>query len=172
MEQFQKIIDRYTETLKGVQAGRAEPSLIEKINVDVYGQQTPLNQVATISVPEPALFVCQPWDQNNIGALEKALNDAEISLSVSSDGGVVRAKLPELTAERREELVKLVSQKKEEARIEIRQTRENLIKDLKKGDLSEDDINKQQTDIDDAVTKSNDEVDLITKNKEEALRQV
>lgn len=171
-DNFQKIIARYSETLKGIQAGRAEPSLIENIVIDVYGQKMPLKQAATISVPEPRLFMCQVWDQNNLAAIEKALNEANLGLSVSSDGNVIRAVLPELTAERREELVKLVNQKKEAARIEVRQARETVIKDFKNQNLSEDEIEQQKTVLDKQVAEANDHIDKITAEKEEALRKV
>jgi ribosome recycling factor len=127
----------------GIRTGRASTALVERINVDYYGTQTPLNQVAGISTPDAHLIVIQPWDRSVLSAIEKAITKSDIGLVPNVDGTVVRLNVPPLTEERRREMVKQVRRRTEEARVEVRNHRREAADQLKKalrdGDLSEDD---------------------------------
>ena len=118
--------------LQGVRTGRASTSLVERIVVDYYGTQTPLNQLAGISVPEPHQIVIQPWDRGVLGAIEKAITKSDIGLMPNVDGTVVRLNIPPLTEERRKDLVRVVHKRMEEARVEIRNLRREAADALKK----------------------------------------
>ena len=117
---------------QGIRTGRASTSLVERIHIDYYGTQTPLNQLAGISVPEPHQIVIQPWDRSVLGAIEKAIIRSDIGLTPSVDATVVRLNVPPLTEERRRELVRLVHRRMEEARVEIRNLRRDAADQLKR----------------------------------------
>jgi ribosome recycling factor len=145
--------DRMKKTLAGLKegfaslrTGRASAALFDKIRVDYYGNKSPLNQVANISIPEARLIVIQPWDKNLIGEIEKAIRSSELSLNPSNDGKVIRISIPPLTEERRKELVKLAKAQAEQSRVSVRNTRrdgnEELKKLLKDGDITEDEETK------------------------------
>jgi ribosome recycling factor len=159
--------------LKRVRTGRASLSLLDGIRVDYYGTQTPLNQMASLSVPESRLIVIQPWDVSVIKEIEKAILKSDLGLTPSSDGKLIRISIPPLTEERRKELVKVVSKMCEEHKIATRNIRRDaneLLKGFKKdGDIAEDDAFKAQ----DQVQKITDEyigkIDEIYKNKEKEI---
>jgi len=159
--------------LKRVRTGRASLSLLDGIRVDYYGTQTPLNQMASLSVPESRLIVIQPWDVSAIKEIEKAILKSDLGLTPSSDGKLIRISIPPLTEERRKELVKVVSKMCEEHKIATRNIRRDaneLLKGFKKdGDIAEDDAFKAQ----DQVQKITDEyigkIDEIYKNKEKEI---
>lgn len=132
---------------QGVRTGRASTALVERITVDYYGTQTPLNQLAGISVPEPHQIVIQPWDRGVLGAIEKAITKSEIGLMPNVDGTVVRLNIPPLTEERRKDLVKVVHRRMEEAKVEIRNIRRDAADHIKKeerdGSVSADDVHRE-----------------------------
>jgi ribosome recycling factor len=127
-----RAVDAMERDFQGVRTGRASTQLVERILVDYYGTQTPLNQLAGISVPEPHQIVIQPWDRGVLGAIEKAITKSDIGLMPNVDGTVVRLNIPPLTEERRKELVKVVHKRMEEARVEIRNLRRDAADHLKK----------------------------------------
>jgi ribosome recycling factor len=127
-----RAVDAMERDFQGFRTGRASTSLVERITVDYYGTQTPLNQLAGISVPEPHQIVIQPWDRGVLGAIEKAITKSDIGLMPNVDGAVVRLNIPPLTEERRKDLVKGVHKRMEEARVEIRNIRRDVADHLKK----------------------------------------
>jgi ribosome recycling factor len=162
--------------LQGVRTGRASTSLVERIVVDYYGTQTPLNQLAGISVPEMHQIVIQPWDRSVLGAIEKAITKSDIGLTPNVDGTVVRLNIPPLTEERRRDLVRVVHKRMEEARVEIRNLRREAADHLKReerdGELGTDEAHRQH----DALQKTTDrhiaEVDRLGLAKEQEVLEV
>jgi ribosome recycling factor len=141
-ERMKKTVSNLKEGYGSLRTGRASASLFDKIKVDYYGDKSPLNQVANISVPEARLIVIQPWDKGLIGEIEKAIRSSELSLNPSNDGKVIRITIPPLTEERRKELVKIAKNQAEQSRVAVRNIRrdgnEELKKQLKEGNLTED----------------------------------
>ena len=144
---MQRAVDAMERDFSGIRTGRASTALVERITVDYYGTQTPLNQVAGISTPDPHLIVIQPWDRSVLSAIEKAITKSDIGLVPNVDGTVVRLNVPPLTEERRREMVKQVRRRTEEARVEVRNHRreaaDQLKKGLRDGDLSEDEERRE-----------------------------
>jgi ribosome recycling factor len=142
-----RAVDAMERDFQGIRTGRASTALVERIHVDYYGTQTPLNQLAGISVPEPHQIVIQPWDRAVLGAIEKAITKSDIGLMPNVDGTVVRLNIPPLTEERRKELVKVVHRRMEEARVEIRNLRRDAADHLKKeerdGEVGSDESHRQ-----------------------------
>ncbi len=170
---MQKSIDALENELKRIRTGRASLSLMDGIRVDYYGTQTPLNQMASLAVPESRLITIQPWDVSVIKDIEKAILKSDLGLTPSNDGKLIRISIPPLTEERRKQLVKAVYKKGEEHRVAVRNQRRDaneLLKGLKKdGEISEDDAFKAQ----DQIQKITDEyiklVDEVCKNKEKEI---
>jgi ribosome recycling factor len=133
-QKMARAVDAMERDFQGVRTGRASTALVERITVDYYGTQTPLNQLAGISVPEPHQIVIQPWDRGVLGAIEKAITKSDIGITPNVDGTVVRLNIPPLTEERRKDLVKIVHKRMEEARVEIRNIRRDANDHLKKED--------------------------------------
>ena len=133
-QKMARAVEAMERDFQGVRTGRASTALVERITVDYYGTQTPLNQLAGISVPEPHQIVIQPWDRGVLGAIEKAITKSDIGLTPNVDGTVVRLNIPPLTEERRKDLVKIVHKRMEEARVEIRNIRRDANDHLKKED--------------------------------------
>ncbi len=144
-------VDSLKSDLSGLRTGRANTALLDPITVTVYGSQMPLNQVATVSAPEPRLLSVQVWDKNNIGPVEKAIRSAGLGLNPINDGNNIRLPIPDLTEERRKELAKLASKYAEAARIAIRNVRrdgmEMLKADENKKEISEDDRKRLETEV-------------------------
>jgi ribosome recycling factor len=144
---MQRAVDAMERDFAGIRTGRASTALVERITVDYYGTQTPLNQVAGISTPDPHLIVIQPWDRSVLSAIEKAITRSDIGLVPNVDGTVVRLNVPPLTEERRRDMVKQVRRRTEEARVEVRNHRREAADQLKKalrdGDLSEDEERRE-----------------------------
>jgi ribosome recycling factor len=153
-----------------VRAGKASPAILDPIRVDYYGTPTPLNQVANLSCPEPRLILIQPWERKLISAIEKAIQNSDLNLNPSNDGMVVRVPLPELSEERRKELVKQVHKLAEEGRVAVRNVRrdanEHLKKALKGGDISEDDEKRAEKDVQELTDSHIKKIDDLTKLKE------
>jgi len=171
-----KTLDQLRQELTAVRTGRASLHLLDGVRVDYYGTQTPLNQVATLSVPEARLIMVKPWEKNMIPVIEKAIRDANLGVNPMSDKDLVRVPIPALTEERRKEIVKQVRHKGEEHKIAVRNERRDA-KELvevaeKDGDISEDEakkaLEKVQKETDDGVKK----VDEIVAAKEKEVMQV
>lgn len=172
-DRMEKSIIALQNELKRIRTGRATTSLLDGIRVDYYGTLTPLNQMATLSVPESRLIVIQPWDVSVVKEVEKAIQKSDLGLTPSSDGKVIRISIPPLTEERRKELVKLVNKTCEEYKVSVRNIRRDsneLVKGLKKeGDVSEDEAFKAQDEIQSITDKHIDRVDSIYKEKEKEI---
>jgi len=175
-DRMQKSIAALQRDFTGIRTGRANPAMFDGITVDVYGSGMPINQVATISVPEPRLVVIQPWDAGNLGEIEKAILKSDLSLNPSNDGNLIRIQIPDLTEERRQEYVKLAKQKAEECRVAIRNVRRDgndMIKSLEKDkDISEDESKTSQADIQKFTDQYVDEVQKLTDNKEKEILSI
>lgn len=173
---MEKSVEVFKRDLSTLRAGRAVPSLLDRINVNYYNTPTPLNQLATISAPEPRLLVIQAWDKNVIGEIEKAILKSDLGLNPQSDGNIIRLAIPQLTEERRKELVKTIRKKAEEARVAIRNIRReanDLLKTQeKKGDISEDDLRTSQGEIQDLTDKQIKAVDEVLTLKEKEIMEV
>ena len=171
-----RAVEAMQRDFQGVRTGRASTSLVERIHVDYYGTETPLNQLAGISVPEPHQIVIQPWDRSVLGSIEKAIIKSDIGLTPNVDGTVVRLNIPALTEERRRELVRVVHKRMEEARVEIRNLRRDAADSLKKeerdGAVGADEGRRQL----DLLQKTTDrfiaEVDRLGEVKEQEVLEV
>ena len=131
-DRMDKAVEALRKELATIRTGRAHPGLIEHLRVDYYGAPTPLNQLATINVPEPRLLVIQPWDRQSLGAIEKAIQKSDLGLNPMNDGNVIRLAIPQLTEERRKELVKVVHKKVEEGRVAVRNVRRDRHDELRR----------------------------------------
>ena len=175
-QRMNKVIEYMQGEYAGLRAGRANPALVEKIMVDYYGSPTPLNQTANISCPEPRLIVIQPWDKSLVPAIEKAILKSDLGINPNSDGVVIRLAIPQLTEERRKELVKTCSKKAEEARVGIRNVRRDLndeIKAVEKAkECSEDESKKALDDAQKLTDKLIKRVDEIFAKKEKEIMEV
>jgi len=159
-----------------VRTGRAATSLVERISVEYYGTMTPLNQLASISVPEPHQIVIQPWDRGVLGAIDKAIQRSDIGLMPNVDGTLVRLNIPPLTEERRKDLAKVVHKRAEGARVDIRNHRrdgtEELRKQEKDGSLGTDEARREQDRIDKLTHHWIDQVDRMARAKEQEIMEV
>jgi len=139
------------DDLNRIRTGRASPALVEKLNIEYYGQPTPLNQLASINVPEPRLLVITPYDKSQIGVIEKAIMASDLGVTPSNDGNVIRLPFPALTEERRNELVKVAHHRAEEGRVAVRNVRRHSKDELEKlqkdGKISEDDLKRAEKDL-------------------------
>ena len=175
-EKMGKTISVYKEELQSIRAGRANPSLLDKITVDYYGQMSPLKQIGSVSAPEPRLLVIQPWDAKLIPAIEKEILKSELGLNPSNDGKIIRLIIPQLTEERRKDLIKVVKKNGENAKVAIRNTRRDTIEKIKKmeknKEISEDDRKVAEEELQKTTDKYIDQVDAVTKKKEEELMEI
>lgn len=175
-KKMKRTIEIYKEELMGIRAGRANPALLDKINVESYGVMTPLNQVSSISAPEPRLLVIQPWDPNIIPEIEKAILKSDLGLNPSNDGKIIRLPIPQLTEERRKELAKIVGKNAEEAKVAIRNTRREAndkIKKMEKNkEISEDEQRLAEEEVQNITDKYIREIDELTEKKEEELMEL
>jgi ribosome recycling factor len=162
--------------LGGLRTGRASASLVEPIHVDAYGQSMPLNQVASISIPEPRMISIQVWDRSMVSAVEKAIRDSNLGLSPNTEGQTLRIRIPELNEQRRKELVKVAHKYAEEARVAVRHVRRDgidlLKKLLKDKAISEDDEKRHENEVQKATDKAVNEIDQSLAVKEKEIMQV
>ncbi len=173
---MEKGINAYNERLAEVRAGRANPAILNKVKIDYYGTQTPINQVAGISVPEARLIVIQPWDASILKDIERAILTADIGINPNNDGKVIRLAFPELTEERRKEIVKEVKKMAEEAKVGIRAIRRDGIEEAKKeqkdGEMTEDELKHAEEEIQKLTDKAIEEIDKILENKEKEVMSI
>jgi ribosome recycling factor len=171
-----RAIEAMEREFQAVRTGRASTALVERLHVDYYGTQTPLNQIAGISVPEAHTIVIQPWDRSVLGAIEKAIQRSDIGLMPNTDGTVVRLNIPPLTEERRRDIVKVVHKRMEEAKVEIRNHRRDAADDIKKrerdGDLGADEARRELDHLQRTTDRWIDEVDRLGKAKEQEILEV
>lgn len=175
-EKMDKTISVLSENLAEVRAGRANPAILNKIMVDYYGVPTPINQVAGISVPEARLIVIQPWDASILKEIEKEILKAEIGINPNNDGKVIRLSFPELTEERRKELVKDIRKMGEEAKVSVRSVRRegmDLAKaEQKEGTMTEDELKGAEDKIQKLTDNKVAEIDKVIENKEKEIMSV
>lgn len=171
-----RALDALERELSAIRTGRAATALVERIGVEYYGTSTPLNQLASISVPEAHSIVIQPWDRSALGAIEKAILKSEVGLTPNNDGTSVRLNIPPLTEDRRRDLVKLVHRRMEEARVEIRNHRRDLADEIKKserdGDIGADDSRRELEALQKVTDRWIAEVDRVGKHKEQEIMEV
>ncbi len=175
-ERMEKAIGAYQRELATVRAGRANPSLLDKVTVEYYGAQTPLNQIASITVPEARMLVITPYDKTALGDIEKAIQKADLGVTPSNDGNIIRITIPALTEERRKELAKLVKKYSEDAKVAVRNIRRDANDDLKKleknGEMTEDELRSSTEDVQKLTDEYVSKIDEITKDKEKEIMEV
>jgi ribosome recycling factor len=175
-ERMKKTLANLKDGFSTLRTGRASAAIFDKIRVDAYGEKTPVNQVANISVPEARLIVIQPWDKALITEIEKAIRTSELSLNPSNDGKVIRINIPPLTEERRKELVKVAKSNAEQSRVAVRNIRrdgnEELKKLLKDGKITEDDEGKSVEELQKLTDSYIGKVNQILEEKEKEIMEV
>ncbi|MDR0300991.1 MAG: ribosome recycling factor [Treponema sp.] len=174
-ERMKKTVASLKEGFASLRTGRASAALFDRLRVDCYGEKSPLNQVANISVPEARLIVIQPWDKNLIGEIEKAIRSSELSLNPSNDGKVIRISVPPLTEERRKELVKVAKSQAEQSRVSIRNIRRDgndELKKLKSTSITEDDETKGAAELQKLTDAYIAQVNQVLEEKEKEIMEV
>ena len=175
-EKMQKAIESLQERLSEVRAGRANPAILNKVKIDYYGTPTPINQVAGISVPEARMIMIQPWDVSILKEIEKAILASEIGINPNNDGKVIRLVFPELTEERRKELVKEIRKYAEDAKVAVRNVRRDGMDKAKAmqkdGEMTEDELKAAETEIQKITDKNVEEVDKIIAAKETEIMSI
>lgn len=172
-DHMRKAVDSTKRELATIRSGKATTSLLDTIRVEAYGQQMPLNQVASLSAPEPRLLTVQPWDKGLIGAVEKAIQTSDLGLNPANDGTIIRVPLPPLTEERRKELVRVVRKLAEEGRISVRHSRTEAIAAIKKVEhVSDDEKHHSEKDIQKLHDEHIAEIEKLIAAKEEEIMEV
>lgn len=175
-EKMKKSVSVFVENLGSIRAGRANPKILNNIQVEYYGTSTPITQVASISVPEARLIVVQPWDKSILGEIEKAIQKADLGINPINDGNVIRLNFPELNEERRKEIVKEIKTLTEEAKVSIRNIRRDsmeLVKDLeKKSEISEDELKVAENEVQKLTDKYNKEIDNEFDKKQKEILSI
>ncbi len=175
-DKMKKAVEATRREFNTIRTGRASPAILDRVQVDAYGTHMPLNQVATISVPEPRLLVISPWDKATIGAIERAIMKSDVGITPSNDGVVIRLSIPSLTEERRRDLTKMVHKKAEEGKVAIRNNRREANEELKKlrkaSEISEDDEKRAEERVQKVTDKYITEVDRLQQHKEQEVLEV
>jgi ribosome recycling factor len=173
---MQGAVQTLRQELGGLRTGRATTSLLEPLEIEAYGQRMPINQVATLSVPEARMLSVQVWDKSMVSAVEKAIRDSNLGLSPTTEGTTLRIRIPELNEQRRKEMVKIAHRYTEEAKVAVRHVRRDGIDTLKKllkdKDISEDDDKRLQADVQKVTDQFVSEIDQTLANKEKEIMQV
>ena len=175
-EKMDKTISVFKENLAEIRAGRANPAILNKISVDYYGVSTPINQVAGISVPEPRMILIQPWDASLLKEIEKEILKSDIGINPNNDGKSIRLTFPELNEERRKEIVKDIRKLAEEAKVAVRSIRRDAIDEAKeaqkKSEITEDDLKKEEDQIQKLTDKKVQEIDTLLEAKEKEIMNI
>jgi ribosome recycling factor len=173
---MKKTIEVVKKEFASLRAGRATPALLDKIMVNYYGTPTPVNQLANISVPEARLLVVQPWDKSSLPEIERAIMKSDLGITPANDGTVIRLAIPQLTQERRVDLMKVIKKKAEEGRVAIRNIRRDVNEHLKayqkEGKISEDELKRSQDDVQKMTDRLIKEIDGLLTVKEQEIMQV
>ena len=171
-----KAIEALRRELATIRTGRAQPALVEHLRVDYYGTPTPLNQLASIAAPEARLLTIQPWDKGSMGAIERAIQMSDLGLNPTNDGNIIRLVIPQLTEERRKELVKVVHRKVEEGRVAVRNVRRDRLEELRRlqrdKEVSEDEERRAQDQLQKLTNRFVAEADQVGREKEQELLEV
>jgi ribosome recycling factor len=175
-ERMAKSVEAIRGEFGTVRTGRASPALLDRVSVDYYGAQAPLKQLATVSAPEPRLLSVQPYDKNSIKAIEKAILESDVGLTPNNDGSIIRLQIPELTEERRKELVKVVHGICEKGRVAVRNHRRDIMHDLRElkgeGEVGSDDEHRAEQELQKLTDEKVSELDALLKNKEAEILEV
>lgn len=175
-EKMEKAVNVAKHDMSTIRTGRATPAMFEGLTVDYYGAPTPLNQMASINVPEARMATIKPYDASQLGAIEKAIRDSDLGVNPGNDGQLIRVVLPQLTEERRKEMGKVARSKGEDAKVAIRNVRRTakdaLEKIKKDGDAGEDDVDRAEKELDQLTSRYVDQVDEVVSRKEAELLEV
>jgi ribosome recycling factor len=175
-DKMRKAIAHLKEEMASVRTGRASPALVSRITVDYYGATVPLQQLASVTVPEPRTLLLQPFDKNSIQAIEKALQSSDLGITPSNDGNVIRLNIPQLTEERRRQLIKVVHGRAEDGRVAVRNVRRHQKDELEKLEkahaISEDDLKRAEKELQKLTDQFVAEVDEILGHKERELKEI
>jgi len=175
-ERMEKSIEAVRREFTSVRSGKATPNLLDTVRVEAYGSKMALNQVGTVSAPEPRLLLVQPWDKSLLKEIEKGIQEAGLGLNPSNDGNVVRVPIPALTEERRKDMVRMLHKLAEEGRVAIRQIRQDANKEIKakqgKHEVSEDDARRQMDEIQKLTDQHIKKIDDLLAHKEEEVMEV
>ena len=171
---MEQAVEHVGSEFSTVRTGRANPQLLHRIHVEYYGSPTPLQQLASIAVPEPRLLVVQPFDKATVSDIERAIQQADLGLNPTNDGSVIRIAFPPLTEERRQELIRVVRHMAEEGRVAVRNVRRHSKSDMEDlhGEISDDDIHRGEDELQKLTDRFVDRIDEILGNKEEELLEV
>lgn len=173
---IEETLHHFKVAIGAIRAGRANPAFIENIQIDAYGSRMKLMEVGNISAPQPALLTVQVWDETILQNVLKGIMEANLGLNPSNDGTLIRLPIPPLTTERREEFIKILHTKAEEAKVSIRQTRHDFRNDWKKqseeGKISEDEFARREKILQELVDKKSGEIDQLSKDKEQELMEL
>jgi ribosome recycling factor len=175
-EKMHKAVVHLQEEFGAVRTGRASPALVEKLRVDYYGSEVPLQQLAGFSVPEPRVLVISPYDKGALKSIEKAIQQSDLGVNPSNDGAIIRLTFPELTADRRKDLVKVVKARAEDGRVAVRNVRRHIRQELEQlerdGDLSQDELERIEKDLEKLTHDVVAEIDTMLGHKEKELLEV
>ena len=175
-EKMEKAVSVAKEDLGGVRTGRASPAMFNRINVEYYGAWTPLNQLAAVQVPEARMAVIKPYDASQLGSMERAIRDSDLGVNPSNDGQIIRVVFPQLSEERRRDMVKVARSKGEDAKVSIRSVRRNAMSELqrivKDGEAGEDEEQRAEKELESVTARYVAAVDDLVKNKEAELLEV
>lgn len=169
---MQACVDNLKKEYAGLRTGRAHPNLLDTIQVDAYGTKTPINSVGSVSTPEPRLLSVNVWDQGVVSAVEKAIRESDLGLNPMSEGNIIRIAIPELTEERRRDIVKIAGQYAEQCRVAIRNVRRDAMDTVKKDDLPKDDARRENDKIQKLTDTFIKTVDTTLQEKEKEVMQV
>ncbi|MBA3530711.1 MAG: ribosome recycling factor [Ardenticatenales bacterium] len=174
-DRMSKAIDSLETDLRAIRTGRANPALLDRLTIDYYGVQTPINQVASVTAPEGRLLTIKPWDKSSLKAIEKAIRESDLGLTPGNDGTIIRLVLPQLTKERRHDLVKQVGKRGEESRVAIRNIRRDVLKDLEEGQkeglVTEDELYRSKEQVQHLTDEYIKHVEELAKIKEEEIME-
>ncbi|MEC9491306.1 ribosome recycling factor [Flexistipes sp.] len=175
-KQMKKTLEHYRDELRSVRTGRASVTMFDNVKVNYYGSPTPVSQVATLQAPDARLVTIQPWDPNMIAEIEKAIQSSNMGFNPSNDGNIIRVPIPQLTEERRKEIMKMVKKMSEEAKIAIRNERRSGNEDIKRlekeKEISEDEAKKALEQIQNLTDEYIDKIDELTSKKEDEVMQI
>lgn len=173
IEKFDKALDHYKQDIATIKVGRANAAILDNVRVEAYGAKTPLNQVASVSVPEPRMIIVQPWDKTVIKEIEKAIIEADLGLNPSNEGDKIRINIPQMTEETRKNAVKVLNQKTEQARIVVRSVRDEIRDEImeaeKNKEFGEDEKFRLLEELDKKTGEFNDKIKALSEEKEEEI---
>lgn len=175
-EKMEKAVTVAKDDLGGIRTGRANPGMFNRIVVDYYGSPTPVTQIASINVPEARMVIIKPYEASQLGAIETAIRNSDLGVNPTNDGNIIRISVPQLTEERRRELVKQAKAKGEDAKVAVRNVRRKAMEELnriqKDGEAGEDEVNRAEKDLDKTTAKYVAQIDDLVKHKEAELMEV